>query len=101
MFYFIEALIAAGVEEGLSMEAAREFAVRNMTGAAYMLMETDESPGALRKKVTSPGGTTEAAIKVFDEMNLKDIVAKAVRNARKKSIELSKGPGDPAKKDRE
>jgi len=88
-FYMIEALTEAGVEQGLAPEVARELAVQTACGAAQVALSTMEDPAELRKKVTSPGGTTEAAIAVLEEKGWKKILREAVKAARVRSEELS------------
>ena len=87
-FYLAELLAEAGVAVGLAEEDARRLARVTFDGAARMMAETGEDPAALREKVTSPGGTTEAALKMFDAMSLKKIVTEAVRAARDRAAEL-------------
>jgi pyrroline-5-carboxylate reductase len=90
-FFYLAVLLArAGVEAGLSAEDARHLARVTFDGAARLLAESGEEPEALRRKVTSPGGTTEAAIRAFDELGLPKIVAAAVRAARDRGRELGR-----------
>jgi len=89
IFYMTEALIAAGVEAGLSEEVAKQLATQTVFGAAELLVESGRAPAELRGKVTSPGGTTEAALKVMQERGFEKIVAEAVRAAARRSRELS------------
>lgn len=88
-FLFMEALEQAAVAEGLDAEAARLLSIQTALGAARMAMESDESPQQLRRRVTSPGGTTERALAVFDEAGLEALVARAVSAARGRAEELS------------
>lgn len=89
-FYaFVEALEAGGVAAGLPPEAARTLARATMTGAAALLAASGEEPADLRKQVTSPNGTTEAALKVLlAEDGLGPLLEKAVIAATKRSKEL-------------
>ena len=89
-FYLAELLAAAGVEVGLSETDARRLARLTFEGAAKLLAESGEEPEELRQKVASPGGTTEAAIKTFDALGLKQTVADAVRAARDRGRELGR-----------
>ena len=89
-FYLTELLAEAGVAVGLADDDARRLARVTFEGAARLLAETGEDPSALRKKVTSPGGTTEAALKMFDAMGLKKSVTEAVRAARDRGRELGR-----------
>lgn len=91
LFYLAETLIAAGVKVGLSPEIARQLAIQTVHGAGKLLAESSDAPEVLRQKVTSPGGTTEAALKVMTERQLADIIAAAVEAATKRGKELSGG----------
>lgn len=86
---FAEALIDAGLRLGLPGEHAAELALQTFIGTARLL-ETGMPPGKLREMVTSPGGTTAAGLKVFDETGLKRIVAEALHAAVKRAEELGK-----------
>lgn len=88
-FYFVESMIEEAENLGLTKEEATILTITTMKGAAELLEQSDDSPASLRKKVTSPGGTTEAAIKVFYESKTKEFIKKAVSAAAKKSEELS------------
>lgn len=88
-FYVVESMVEQAEHLGLTNEEALTLAITTMKGAADLLESSDDSPAALRKKVTSPGGTTEAAIKVFDDYKTNEIIKKAVAAAAKKSEELS------------
>ena len=88
VFYLVEAMVQAGVAEGLSPEAALELVRRTVLGAARLLIETQEDPAQLRRKVTSPGGTTEAAIAVMEEAGVRESLVTAVRRAAERSREL-------------
>ena len=87
-FYMVECLIQAAVKEGLSQKQAETLAVQTIVGSAKLLQESGESPGTLREKVTSKGGTTAAALGVFFEKGLEDIIYRAFRKAMKRSQEL-------------
>jgi len=90
-FRVIEAMEAAGVAEGLDAATARALAVQTAYGAARMMSQTMEDPADLRRKVTSPGGTTEAALKVLEEKKWGEILAEAIRAARVRAGELARG----------
>jgi pyrroline-5-carboxylate reductase len=90
VFLFLEALVEAGVKSGLDKGTAETLAYNTVLGAAKMVLETKESPESLRKKVTSPGGTTEEAVKVFESKGLKRTVEEAVKAAMEKSKKLTK-----------
>jgi pyrroline-5-carboxylate reductase len=89
-FYMMEALIKAGCDAGLKEDIARKLVLKTALGSAKLLEILKEDPAALRSKVTSRGGTTEAAIKVFDSKKLRSIIKDAVSAARKRSKELQK-----------
>lgn len=91
LFYLAEAMIEAGKEPGLNEAKVKELVVQTLYGAALMLKETKELPGVLINKVASKGGTTEAALAVFRENDLKSVIKKAVKKAEKRAKELSSG----------
>ena len=89
IFHFIECLAAAGEKAGLPAETARLLAMQTVHGAASLAAESGEEPGRLREQVTSPNGTTAAALGVLmGEDRLKRLVEDAVEAARKRSVEL-------------
>jgi len=88
-FYLKEALIEAAVKMGMGKDVAKALVSKTALGAAKLLIETGHEPGILRQRVTSKGGTTEEAIKVFDKASFKRIVEKAVIAAARRSKELS------------
>ena len=89
LYAFVEALEAAGVSIGLPQDAARALARATVAGAAALMAETGEDPAVLRAQVTSPGGTTEAALKVLmGEGGLADLVGRAAAAAAARSREL-------------
>jgi len=88
-FNFIEAMIKAGVNLGLTEEIATQLAIGTITGSAAMLQESGINAATLRKNVTSPNGTTAAALKVFSDSNLEKIVADAMAAAKKRAQELA------------
>ena len=87
-FYLVEQMTRAGVKLGLSDSEARLLATRTCIGSAAMLERSSESPQDLRKKVTSPGGTTEAAIELMEDKQLGEIIVAAIRRAAERSREL-------------
>lgn len=91
VFYLAEAMIAGGVEAGLDPEVARELATQTVLGAARLLAESDDTAEELRRRVTSPNGTTHAAIATLDEHGVSAAVVAAVGSAAARSAELS-GP---------
>ena len=91
IFHFIEALTAAAEHAGLPGETARLLAMQTVYGAASLAAESREDPGVLRQQVTSPNGTTAAALSVLmGENRLTKLVTEAVEAARLRSIELGK-----------
>lgn len=88
LFLVAEAMIAAGVELGLSEDVVSELVVQTLVGAAAMLRETGTGPAELRRQVTSPGGTTAAAIAQLEALGLRAAFAAAMTAARDRSIEL-------------
>jgi pyrroline-5-carboxylate reductase len=91
VYLFMEALIEAGVHAGLPSEVARDLTVQTVLGAAKLAKETGASPADLRRRVTSPGGTTMAALTVLEAREFKQVVAEAVRQAVRRAGELA-GP---------
>lgn len=89
VFLLAEAMQAAGEAEGLPAAAARTLALHTILGAARMLTEGDEPAAELRRRVTSPGGTTQAAIEAFEAGGLRELVAHAVHAARVRGAELA------------
>lgn len=89
-FFMIEALIAAGIKEGLTPEMARALAVHTAAGAAELVLATGESPATLRENVTSPNGTTFAALESLRSNQFETIVTTAVTAAADRSRELGK-----------
>jgi pyrroline-5-carboxylate reductase len=94
-FYLLtELLEAAGREVGLPPALAATLARQTALGAGRTLSETGQEPAALRATVTSPGGTTAAAIAAFQQADLAAIVTRAVRAARDRGIELGRAAGN-------
>jgi pyrroline-5-carboxylate reductase len=87
-FYLVECLVEAGVAQGLERGMAERLAGQTLLGAGKLLHETGEQAAILRQKVTSPGGTTEAALKAFRDGGLETLVATAVNAAVSRSREL-------------
>ncbi|WP_011579499.1 MULTISPECIES: pyrroline-5-carboxylate reductase [Chelativorans] len=91
VFHFIECLTAAGEQAGLPSQTAKQLAMQTVYGAAVLAKESGEEPGMLREQVTSPNGTTAAALKVLmGEERLQRLLGEAVEAARQRSIELGK-----------
>lgn len=88
VFYLAEQMIRAGEELGLTAEEARKLALKTCLGAAKMLVTSSDSPQELRRKVTSPGGTTHAAITHMEQNHVGARVVEAVKAAAQRSREL-------------
>jgi pyrroline-5-carboxylate reductase len=88
-FYFIEAMVKAGVELGLTDEIATKLAIETISGSAAMLKESNLDAATLRKNVTSPKGTTAAALEVFSNSDLENIILKAMSAAKNRAQELA------------
>jgi pyrroline-5-carboxylate reductase len=88
VYTMIEALSAGGVAAGMPAELASQLASRTVAGAAAMVLETGDTPAALRDRVTSPGGTTLAGLAVLKERGFSDAVSEAVQAATRRSVEL-------------
>ena len=88
-FAFVEAMVAGARELGLSEKDATTLTVQTIIGAAQLLEESGKSATTLRENVTSPNGTTAAALASFGNENLNSIVAKAMKAARDRSQELA------------
>lgn len=88
VFRFIECLISGGQQLGLSAEQARTLALQTVLGAATLAATSDEPAAVLRERVTSKGGTTAAALEVFESGGLPDLVARAMAAADQRSQEL-------------
>lgn len=88
-FLLVEAMEKAAVAQGLPQESARALAVQTCLGAGRMLAEGDEPAATLRERVTSPGGTTQAALETFMAGNFVELVDKAMQAAARRGRELS------------
>ncbi len=88
-FYLLEAMVEAGQAEGLDRETATMLAVATCGGAAKLQAQTGEEPSELRRRVTSPGGTTQRAIETLDADDVKASMVKAFRACAQRSRELA------------
>lgn len=88
MFYFMEAMTAAGVQMGLEQNQAYKLAVSTFIGAGELAKASSEPPEVLRQRVTSKGGTTYAAITSMDESNVKGLFTQALFAAQQRAREL-------------
>jgi len=90
IFYFMEAMIEAAEEHGLSKTDALNVVTETICGAGKLVLLSHEPPEELRKNVTSPGGTTQAALEVLEKNNFKKLTKEAVAAAASRSKELAK-----------
>lgn len=88
-FLLIEMLQQSGVKLGLPEESARLLALQTAFGAAKMALESPDDPAELRRRVTSPGGTTERAIGILEQGDIRELYEKALRGARDRAVELA------------
>ena len=88
MFYFMEAMTAAGVNMGLERQQAYDLAVATFIGAGELARASSEPPEVLRQRVTSKGGTTYAAITAMDASGIKDLFANALHAAYQRAQEM-------------
>lgn len=94
VFYFLEAMIAAGQQMGLSLEQSRSLAIGTFAGASELARVSEESPQQLRARVTSKAGTTFAATTRMDVTGVKDLFMQAIEVARLRARELGREYGD-------
>ena len=95
VYYFMEAMTAAGAEMGLTREQAYQLTVATFVGASELARASKEPPEILRQRVTSKGGTTHAAITSMDEAEIKPRFERALHAARNRARELGKEFGGP------
>lgn len=88
-FYLMEAMIQAAQDLGLDADAARQLTVQTVAGAAALAAQSDDPVALLRARVTSPGGTTAAAVAVLDQRGVDAAVRDAARAAARRAQELS------------
>ncbi|MEO7060326.1 MAG: pyrroline-5-carboxylate reductase [Lapillicoccus sp.] len=93
IFYVVEAMVEAGVVLGLPRATSNELVVQTLFGAATMLKETGEHPSILRERVSSPGGTTVAALRQLDDHKVRAAFITAMEAAATRSSELASGNG--------
>lgn len=89
-FYLLESLIAAGQAAGLPEDLARRLVLKTGQGACAMALESEEPPAELRRRVTSPGGTTEKALEILEEADTREVIRRAVLGAAERSRELGR-----------
>lgn len=88
VFLIVDALIEAGVLQGLPRAISRQLVLQTLLGSARLIQETDRHPAQLRDMVTSPGGTTIAGIQVMEEYKIRATLLKTVETATRRSREL-------------
>ena len=88
VFYFIEAMIEAGTDMGLSPAQAHQLAVATFVGASALAQDSPEPPDVLRERVTSKGGTTFAALSALEQGQVKAQFVRAMQAARQRAVEL-------------
>ncbi len=89
VFYLVESMIDAGIHLGFDPADASALTLKTLSGALKLMEESSDTPETLRKKVTSPGGTTEAAFKVLGKYGVKESIIEAIKAAAERSKELS------------
>ncbi|MEM8659865.1 MAG: pyrroline-5-carboxylate reductase [Pseudomonadota bacterium] len=92
-FLFMEAMIDAACEQGLDREIATALTLQTAIGSARMTLETDVDLKELRRRVTSPGGTTQAAIESFEHSDLRQLVRNAIKAAEDRAVEMAREMG--------
>ncbi|SIS43050.1 pyrroline-5-carboxylate reductase [Neptunomonas antarctica] len=93
-FLFMEAMIAAGEKQGLSRDMATQLTLQTARGAAEMAIQSDVTPAVLRRRVSSPNGTTEQAILSFQANKLETLVEEAMQACAARSVAIAKELGD-------
>ena len=96
-FYLMESMIRAGKNLGLEEKVATALTLQTALGAAQMAITSSNSPAELRKNVTSPNGTTQAALEVFDRVQISQNIQAALAAAQKRSQELAQELSDKTK----
>ncbi len=89
-YYLVEHMIAAGVEMGLTPEQADAMAKKTALGAARLLIDSTDTPAELRRKVTTPGGTTAAALDTFEKANMGKTIVAALKAAADRGREMGR-----------
>ncbi|SDZ02336.1 pyrroline-5-carboxylate reductase [Nitrosomonas sp. Nm33] len=88
IFYFIEAMLQAGVELGLSIEQAKQLTLQTFLGAVQLAGQSEEDVGILRSRVTSKGGTTEQALLKMEQDDIKNAIVRAIHVAFKRAQQM-------------
>jgi pyrroline-5-carboxylate reductase len=95
-FLFMEALEEAGISLGLDAETARLLTIQTALGAAKMAVESEDTPGQLRERVTSPGGTTERALEHLLKADLHALMKRAAHAAHDRAVDISRSLSEQA-----
>ena len=90
-FYLVEAMTAAGIAEGLTADEASKLARATAEGVGALLASSGDTAEELRRRVSSPGGTTAAAVQVMHDNGVKETIVSAIRRAAERSRELGRG----------
>ncbi|MDU0200021.1 pyrroline-5-carboxylate reductase [Paenibacillus sp. MAH-36] len=96
VYYFMEAMIKAGIEGGLTEEDSRQLTLQTVLGAAHMVQHTQEDPAELRRKVTSPNGATQASIEALDHYQFTEAITKAVFRSAERAKEMGEQIAAPS-----
>jgi len=94
IYYFVEAIEKAAHEVGLNQKVAKDLIIQTIIGAAEMLKSSPKHPSTLRKEVTSPGGTTEAGLKVLENYRYQEAIVACIKQAAQRSTELGQSLTD-------
>jgi pyrroline-5-carboxylate reductase len=96
VYYFMEAMIKAGIEGGLTEDDSRQLTLQTVLGAAHMVQHTQEDPAELRRKVTSPNGATQASIEALDQYQFTEAITKAVFRSAERAKEMGEQIAAPS-----
>lgn len=88
VYYLVEAMVEAGTRAGLSAEMSRQLTLQTVLGAAHMLQHAEDPPAVLRRKVTSPGGTTQAGLEVLESYRFQEGMVAAILRAAERAREM-------------
>jgi pyrroline-5-carboxylate reductase len=89
-YYTVESMELAAEAAGLDKKVAKELILQTLIGAAEMLKATDDNPSELRRKITSPGGTTQAGVEVLEKYEYQKALIECIKRAGERSKELGK-----------
>jgi pyrroline-5-carboxylate reductase len=92
-FLMMEAMIDAGIAQGLSRETAKALTFQTVAGAAKLAANADVEVDELRRRVMSPGGTTEQAVQSFEADNIREIFSRAMNRCANRAVEMAKEMG--------